>query len=76
MENKLRPEPIWELSFQEYENIFNSLRSFDELEEILIFFMPGEYGFLFNPESEFDKGIIAIKDAVKSQVNSPPLGSR
>jgi hypothetical protein len=63
MENKLRPEPIWELTSQDYENIVNSLRSFDELEEILIFFMPGEYGSLFNPESEFDKGIIAIKDA-------------
>jgi len=63
LENKLRPEPIWELTSQEYEDIVSSLRGFDELEEILTFFMPGEYGFSFGPESKFDKGIIAIKDA-------------
>lgn len=63
MENKLRPDPIWELTSQEYEDIVSSLSGFDELEDILTFFMPGEYGFSLGPESEFDKGIIAIKDA-------------
>jgi len=63
MENKIKPEPIWELTSDEYETIVDSVGKPDELEEIIIFFMPGEYGFLFNSENSFDKGVIAINDA-------------